>query len=215
MELSKDLNLPAWKRSSAAACYAAVSQQKRSCMISASGEMVCAPQSAPFYDGTAVILGQKSRGVCTNSHNNSKEPFQNDSRSMQRCIDGSMASMCVAPTQLPTKTVDSIVNACISNTSIISSNGRFRASIQGSDGNFVLYDNGSPYWSINKTGYPNGQLCMQGDGNLVTYHKGAAYWASGTISSNGPFKAIIQNDGNFVIYDKSGGVVWTTNTVRT
>lgn len=98
MELSKDIDLDAWKRNSAAACYAgaAASQQKSgACMISASGEMICVPQSTPFYDGAAAILGQPSRAVCAQSHNNvaSIEPFENDS--MQKCIDGSMSSRCV------------------------------------------------------------------------------------------------------------------------
>lgn len=104
-------------------------------------------------------------------------------------------------------------NQCLVASSLVSSNGRFRASMQGSDGNFVLYDNGVAYYDIKRTGYPNASLCLQGDGNLVATYNGQVYWASGSISSKPPFRAIMQNDGNFVIYDAERSI-WATNTVK-
>lgn len=104
MELSKDLDLNAWKRNSAAACYAGSSAYKQkagACMISASGEMVCVPQSTPFYDGASAILGQPARSVCAQTYNNVAviEPFTNGSGSMQKCVDGSMSMQCASVTQ--------------------------------------------------------------------------------------------------------------------
>jgi len=56
------------------------------------------------------------------------------------------------------------------------------------------------------------QLILQDDGNLVLYrlsdHK--ALWASGT-NGKAVSKAIMQQDGNFVIYGYPNAV-WATNT---
>jgi hypothetical protein len=50
----------------------------------------------------------------------------------------------------------------------------------------------------------------QGDGNLVLYTPGGPVWASSTVGS--PGTAIMQSDGNLVIYDGSGAPVWASHT---
>ncbi|MDI3292101.1 matrixin family metalloprotease [Polyangium sp. 15x6] len=55
------------------------------------------------------------------------------------------------------------------------------------------------------------QLKFQGDGNLVLYQGGSALWASGTNGKGGD-RAIMQEDGNLVIYKSSGQPVWATGT---
>jgi hypothetical protein len=54
-------------------------------------------------------------------------------------------------------------------------------------------------------------LNLQSDGNLVLYEGGAALWASNTVNS-GAAKAIMQGDGNFVLYTAAGAAVWASNT---
>ena len=58
-------------------------------------------------------------------------------------------------------------------------------------------------------------LAYQLDGNLVLTDTqvGAVLWASHTGGI--PGEAILQLDGNFVIYDKSGERVWSTGTSGT
>ncbi len=57
-------------------------------------------------------------------------------------------------------------------------------------------------------------LDMQSDGNLVTYgggYKGfAAEWSSNTQNTGG--YAVMQADGNFVIYNWADAAVWSTDT---
>lgn len=55
-------------------------------------------------------------------------------------------------------------------------------------------------------------LVLQGDGNLVLYQGGSALWASNSAGS-GATRALMQADGNFVLYTASGSAVWATNTV--
>jgi hypothetical protein len=66
-------------------------------------------------------------------------------------------------------------------------------------------------------------LEMQLDGNLVLYSrkglngktKDNAIWNSGTArKGKGPFKAVMQNDGNFVVYDSTGAAIWNSNTSK-
>ncbi len=60
---------------------------------------------------------------------------------------------------------------------------------------------------------PNAQfaLVMQSDGNLVEYHGGSALWATGTGGNPGAY-AIVQYDGNFVVYTSSGSPLWGSGT---
>lgn len=53
-------------------------------------------------------------------------------------------------------------------------------------------------------------LVMQGDGNLVGYDNGGnAFWASRSNQKGGPFTAAIQPDGQLVVKNASGYVVWS------
>ncbi|MEU8512824.1 hypothetical protein AB0C76_14710 [Kitasatospora sp. NPDC048722] len=60
------------------------------------------------------------------------------------------------------------------------------------------------------------RLTYQHDGNLVEYKKGersgwTAIWQSGT-QNTAPGKAIMQYDGNFVVYDTFKNALWATGT---
>jgi len=54
-------------------------------------------------------------------------------------------------------------------------------------------------------------LALQSDGNLVLYHSGAPVWWSGTVGAAVKL-AVMQPDGNFVIYDVNNNPVWNTGT---
>lgn len=61
--------------------------------------------------------------------------------------------------------------------------------------------------------YYAGDYCLvfQQDGNLVVYRGDVAVWNSATDGS-GAVQAVMQTDGNFVLYDASGRAVWNTGT---
>jgi hypothetical protein len=91
--------------------------------------------------------------------------------------------------------------------------------LQGSDGNFVLYAGNGKVWAANtainelSTG-PGCKAPFQGDGNLVVYNcAGKALWASNT---HGYTDAVLcfQADGNFVIYSAASGgkAIWAAGT---
>jgi parallel beta-helix repeat protein len=54
-------------------------------------------------------------------------------------------------------------------------------------------------------------LILQNDGNLVLYQGGTPLWASGTTGSSSAV-AIMQGDGNFVIYNAAGTALWSSGT---
>jgi hypothetical protein len=54
-------------------------------------------------------------------------------------------------------------------------------------------------------------LVLQGDGNLVLYASGIALWNSHTWGSVGG-AAVMQEDGNFVLYSELGTKQWSTST---
>ena len=68
-------------------------------------------------------------------------------------------------------------------------------------------ENGDFIWSKNGIS----TLTYQNDGNLVLYRNGKAVWATGTEEKNAG-KAIMQSDGNFVIYTSSDKPIWSSNT---
>lgn len=100
------------------------------------------------------------------------------------------------------------------------------------DGNLVVYDAGNgAKWASNTWGSGADTLKMQNDGNLVVYAPSGAKWASNTnrnrgasasapttlaanyrlMSPDGRFEALMQTDGNFVVY-QGGTALWATGT---
>jgi hypothetical protein len=55
------------------------------------------------------------------------------------------------------------------------------------------------------------ELAMQDDGNLVWYGPKGALWASGTDGKGGHV-AVVQSDGNFVLYNSDSGALWASDT---
>ena len=98
---------------------------------------------------------------------------------------------------------------------ITSSDGRFTFVYQ-SDGNLVLYRNGSTdaLWASGTNGTSEGLTLMQENGNLVIYDAtNLPVFDTGT-SGNPGSRLIVQNDGNVVIYSPDGRPLWATNTVQ-
>src|SRR5688572_7643366 len=60
---------------------------------------------------------------------------------------------------------------------------------------------------------PNGRaiLVYQQDGNLVLYFDSQPLWDSRTAGVS-PGQAIMQGDGNFVVYDAAGAPAWASGT---
>jgi hypothetical protein len=58
------------------------------------------------------------------------------------------------------------------------------------------------------------QLILQSDGNLVIYDLGEDNRATWSSRTNGQAvsKAVMQTDGNFVIYGPDANALWATNT---
>jgi len=54
-------------------------------------------------------------------------------------------------------------------------------------------------------------LILQNDGNLVLYQGSTALWSSSTAGRSSAV-AIMQADGNFVIYDSTGAGIWSSGT---
>ncbi|WP_435271362.1 hypothetical protein [Streptomyces sp. 1222.5] len=65
-------------------------------------------------------------------------------------------------------------------------------------------------WSVQAT---LTRLVMQSDGNLVMYRNrdGAAIWSTHTSGHSGAY-AVMQTDGNFVVYDATSHPLWSTHT---
>jgi hypothetical protein len=105
------------------------------------------------------------------------------------------------------------------------------------DGNLVVSTTeGSPVWASDTAGTPGAELRMQDDGNLVIYRRsGSAAWASSVggrieqprtdtlrrgstlfagdrlVSTTGRTTAVMQTDGNFVVYG-TAGPLWASGT---
>ncbi|CAN5657993.1 hypothetical protein BH09MYX1_BH09MYX1_03370 [soil metagenome] len=92
-----------------------------------------------------------------------------------------------------------------------SCDGRFSLVMQ-SDGNVVLYQNGTALWNSQTMGSGGSTLAMQGDGNLVVYQNGTAgaVWNSGTNGNPGA-TLLVQDDGNVALVNGSK-VLWSTHT---
>lgn len=85
-------------------------------------------------------------------------------------------------------------------------------SIGEASANGVLYENGRLFAGQGLVAAPGCyvHLDMQADGNLVLRYGGDVAWASNT-KDTGAY-AVMQDDGNFVIYNWDNKAVWATNT---
>jgi hypothetical protein len=54
------------------------------------------------------------------------------------------------------------------------------------------------------------QLTMRADGNLVLEHNSTVVWSSGTSSPGA--SALLQGDGNLVVYSAASNPLWATDT---
>jgi hypothetical protein len=61
-------------------------------------------------------------------------------------------------------------------------------------------------------GSPSSHLRMQTNCNLVLYQGKKAVWASNTDKKGRNCRAIMQTDGNFVVYHPNGKALWATGT---
>ncbi|CAN5699310.1 hypothetical protein BH09MYX1_BH09MYX1_53890 [soil metagenome] len=99
--------------------------------------------------------------------------------------------------------------------SITSCDGHHRFA-QQSDGNLVLYHDGTPTWGSSTSGTGSNRLVLQGDGNLVMYRGTAgngpsdAIWSTQTSGHYGA-RLAVQDDGNVVLY-QGQDVLWATWT---
>ncbi|MDT8716128.1 hypothetical protein IAI10_05630 [Clostridium sp. 19966] len=123
-----------------------------------------------------------------------------------------------------------------SKTSIVGNINSYYLSMQN-DGNFVLYgDNWDYKWATftNQATIFNFSIRLDDDGILRLFRDSKCVWNSqdGNVlsmgnqlntndvlakgqfitSPNGSYKAIMESSGNFVLYDNSGNVVWTSKT---
>jgi len=100
-------------------------------------------------------------------------------------------------------------------SAIYSPNGLYQFIMQG-DGNLVLYrKSGSTWiavgWATNTVGSGATVAAFQSDGNLVLYAGSVAVWSTNTWQYHCATLAV-QSDGNIVIRDVSGNIVWQSNT---
>lgn len=104
------------------------------------------------------------------------------------------------------------------------------------DGNLVVYTASTARWSTGTFG-ADARLVMQGDGNLVVYVGSRAAWSSFTglipvrpagpaelraggelrtgqqlVSPDARFVAVVQGDGNFVVYGPGGQALFASHT---
>ena len=96
------------------------------------------------------------------------------------------ATATASPTPTPTPTPSSGCGVMSANQQIT-----INKSIESCDGRF--------------------QLILGGDGNLVLYEDSTPLWSAGTAGKPSA-NAIMQGDGNFVIYSTSGAALWASNT---
>lgn len=106
--------------------------------------------------------------------------------------------------------------------SITSKNGRYRAVLQRSDGNFVVYDNstGKAVWATDVNAGAGASVVMQLDGNLVVYDKSkSARWSSGTYEATAAkYFLQLDDDGQLSVQrgapEASEGVLWSSRQGR-
>jgi hypothetical protein len=87
-----------------------------------------------------------------------------------------------------------------SGSSLTSPSGRFSLAMQ-TDGNLVLYDNGSFVWNSNTAGNPGAYAVLQTDGNFVVYGGGGRpifYTNTQYTTSDGKYTTLTVSDAGLV-----------------
>jgi hypothetical protein len=116
----------------------------------------------------------------------------------------------------------SVGDSLANDASILSSNGKYKAVLSGSDGNFVVYGTaGKVQWATNVYGGKGWTLSLQADGNLVVYDasKGAR-WSTDTWEARpgGKYFLKIEDTGELNLYRGTtaapGGVLWNSQLGR-
>lgn len=90
-----------------------------------------------------------------------------------------------------------------------SPNGQASCLLFGNIAEQVRFAPGQQVQAIFSNGFTS-TLIMQTDGNLVLRLSNGVTWGSGTRLRG--YRAVLQTDGNFVVYPKSGAGIWATNT---
>ncbi|MCC6859562.1 MAG: VCBS repeat-containing protein [Bryobacterales bacterium] len=117
------------------------------------------------------------------------------------------------------------------NEMLVSPNGKY-AAVMHSDGNFVIYAQGSAIWSTQTQGKGRApyRLAVQPDGNLLIYGSSEtdvnlpgfgvcnansaciAIWSTRPLGGQAPYTLKMQDDGNLVMYDGASRAVWASWT---
>ena len=96
--------------------------------------------------------------------------------------------------------------------SLTSSNGFYTFSLR-EDGNLKIICDGNKIWESNTKRKDIDALCLA-KGVLALYetNKTVAWTGKAWKRDAGPERIIMQNDGNFVMYDKNGNAQWDLGT---
>jgi len=98
---------------------------------------------------------------------------------------------------------------------LVSENGKYTATLQAEDGNFVLADStGFTMWAAATNDTGSVEIVVQKDNNVVIYDGSQRpQWSSETPGQGeGSAKFILQNDGNLVLKDGVDSILWASNT---
>merc|ERR1711924_49541 len=115
--------------------------------------------------------------------------------------------------------------ALMANGSLYSESGEYRMTMQG-DGNLVLYNsNDEPLWASGTNGDYGAHCILQKDGHFLIYtldedgrcscNPDDCIWKTDIYGDEHDFKhgwVEMQDDGNFVQYNKHGTPLWCTRT---
>ena len=96
---------------------------------------------------------------------------------------------------------------------LTSSNGFYTFSLKG-DGNLEIICDGNKIWESNTEGKDIDVLYLAKGGLALYETNKTVAWSGGAWKRDmGPETIIMQNDGNFVMYDKNGNAQWDLGTI--